>query len=249
MLRRSARSAFMPDAYVFPGGALDAADSSERALARVSGIDPTQLQAIFRDEAGAGAHAAAAALDPHRRSGLIVAAARELYEEAGILFAVHADGRRFEVRADRERSAYLEAMRVRVANGELPFAQLLEQLGAWIDARTFTYFSHWITPLAEPRRFDAYFFLAVAHADERARADSGETHDGLWIAPKRALERAAAGTFSLMFPTLEHLKRIAGYPSVEALVAFARTKRIVAVMPETSGGARFLIDDVVALGW
>ena len=249
MLRRSSRSAFMPDVYVFPGGTLDAGDYSEHALARVRGIDEVRAPALFRDEPGAGAHAFAVALDPCQRIGLIVTAARELYEEAGVLLAMQADGSRLEFGADHANSAHLETMRSTVASGGVPFAQLLEEMEAWIDARAFIYFSHWITPAAEPRRFDAYFFLAVARADERARADASETHDGIWIAPERALERAAAGTFSLRFPTIEHLKRLVGYASIAALLEFARTKRIVAVMPEVAPGKRFLIDELAALGW
>jgi recombination protein RecT len=69
VVRRSVRSAFMPDAYVFPGGALDAGDTLPQATARL-------------DAAPAGIAPAFA-----------VAAIRELFEEAGILLARHEDGR------------------------------------------------------------------------------------------------------------------------------------------------------------
>lgn len=247
MLRRSARSAFMPDVYVFPGGALDEADFSDRALARVAGIGRAGADAIFRDEPDAGAHADATALDARRRAGLIVTAARELYEEAGVLLTVRPDGARLELDADQ--TASIDALRAQVARGEIPFAALLENLDAAIDARAFIYFSHWITPPVEPRRFDAYFFLAAARPDEYAQADAEETHDGIWIAPHDALRRASEGTLALMFPTIEHLKRLLGHDSLEALLAFGRSKRIVPVMPTVLDGQRFLLDDGVAAGW
>src|SRR5512139_792646 len=45
MLQRTASAAFLPGAYVFPGGALDPDDASERALRRVRGLDDAQASA------------------------------------------------------------------------------------------------------------------------------------------------------------------------------------------------------------
>jgi recombination protein RecT len=68
LARRSGRSAFVPDVYVFPGGGLDAEDASPRAIARLDRLD--------------------GAVPP----AFAVAAIRELFEEAGILLAREADG-------------------------------------------------------------------------------------------------------------------------------------------------------------
>jgi 8-oxo-dGTP pyrophosphatase MutT (NUDIX family) len=68
VVRRSARSAFMPDAYVFPGGALDAGDAAPQAVARLDSV-PAGVPAEFA-----------------------VAAIRELFEEAGVLLAHRPDG-------------------------------------------------------------------------------------------------------------------------------------------------------------
>lgn len=67
LTRRHSRSRFMPDAFVFPGGAVDAADRAV-ATARVRG------------SAGAAA------------PELVVAAIRETFEEAGVLLASDAAG-------------------------------------------------------------------------------------------------------------------------------------------------------------
>lgn len=70
MTRRSASASFAPGAYVFPGGALDAADGSEQAKA-LSNVRPTQ-----GDE----------------QRAFSVAAIREAFEELGILLACRPDG-------------------------------------------------------------------------------------------------------------------------------------------------------------
>ena len=69
MTRRSASASFAPGAYVFPGGAIDAADSAAYAIAarRPTQGDLQLTQAI--------------------------AAIRESFEELGVLLARHADGR------------------------------------------------------------------------------------------------------------------------------------------------------------
>ncbi|MES2999336.1 MAG: MBL fold metallo-hydrolase [Pseudomonadota bacterium] len=69
MTRRSATASFAPGAYVFPGGAIDAADAQAHALAARR---PTQEDL---------------------RLTQAIAAIRESFEELGVLLARHADGR------------------------------------------------------------------------------------------------------------------------------------------------------------
>ena len=73
MLQRTSKAAFLPGAYVFPGGALDADDASERAAKRVRGLADAQASARMGLAAGGLAY--------------WVAAARECFEESGILLA------------------------------------------------------------------------------------------------------------------------------------------------------------------
>jgi recombination protein RecT len=68
MTRRSSKASFVPGAYVFPGGGIDAADAACHAIA--------QRRATQNDEALTQA----------------VAAIRESFEELGVLLARHADG-------------------------------------------------------------------------------------------------------------------------------------------------------------
>jgi recombination protein RecT len=201
MARRSARSAFMPDAYVFPGGALDARDDSAQALALLDSV-PAGVEGAFA-----------------------VAAIRELLEEAGVLLARRSDGA-------APNAADVAALRQRLAAGD-DFAELLER-DAWrIAASALTYYSRWITPPGEmARRFDARFFTARAPANQAAAADAVELHDGLWIAPREAIARFERGEWTVAYPTLRHLERLAAFSTVDELVAHARTRTPVAVMPD-----------------
>jgi 8-oxo-dGTP pyrophosphatase MutT (NUDIX family) len=200
MARRSSRSSFVPDAYVFPGGGVDAADRSPELLARLNG------------EAAPGPEFAIAAL-------------RELFEEAGILIASDFAGRRTALGADR-----LEALRA-ARNAGQPFDALLERERLYLDARDLIHYSNWITPVSEPLRFDVHFYLAAAPLDQVASVDAVEVHDGAWFAPGEALERAARGELSIIFPTRMHLERLAAFSTLEDLFAHARARVVAPVMP------------------
>lgn len=232
MLRRSRRSAFAPGAYVFPGGTLDPGDTSEAALARTAGADERRLTREFRAQPGP--------LASREKAGLLIAALRELYEEAGVLLLCGSDA---------AHAARIREARALLQNGTLSFAELLTQLDAYADARALTLFSRWITPPSEPRRYDTHFFVAKAGPDVVADADARETHDGLWIAPAEALERARAGTFALVYPTFKHLERLARFDDVDALVAFARTKPIYSVMPEGTAERGFALPERLEHAW
>jgi hypothetical protein len=99
------------------------------------------------------------------------------------------------------------------------------------------FFSRWITPPIEPRRFDARFFVARAPFDQVAEADAREVVDGRWLRPADALAAFARGELGMIFPTITHLERIAPFATVAELLDFAARKRIATVQPnETEDG-------------
>jgi 8-oxo-dGTP pyrophosphatase MutT (NUDIX family) len=228
MLRRSTRSSFQPNVYVFPGGTVDRRDAAPEMLARLRRDGE-------RDTA----------LAPQ----IAVAAIRELFEEAGVLLACDSAGVPIAFDPNSPAGDALEQARVEVASGRLAFDALLDRLNAWADGRSLTYYSHWITPVSEPRRFDTHFFIAQAQADQVAEADRVETHDGLWIEPATALRRYQAGEFALIFPTIKHLERLAAQPTIDAVVASAREKRIVTVIPTILADRGPVLPEDVASSW
>jgi recombination protein RecT len=211
MLRRSARSAFAPDAFVFPGGALEPQD------------DETAQRLEISD----------ARLSVEARP-LVVTALRELFEEAGVLFALDASGAPVGAQQIQPRHAELQGLRERIARGETTFETALAGFKWRLDARPLAPFSHWLTPNSEARRFDTWFFAARTPAGQTPLADADETHDGRWIAPGDALAEQRAGTMHVVYPTIKHLERLAAFESVDEVLAFARSKQILTVAPDTS---------------
>ncbi|MBV9547845.1 MAG: NUDIX hydrolase [Chloroflexi bacterium] len=221
MVRRHASSPAFPSAYVFPGGtvhdedlALQVADSAA-LTAGVSARADTKVA-------------------PEQAKALYVCAVRELFEEAGVLLVRDATGRLLEVDVSeitlQER---LESMRLRLQAHELSLAEVLADHGWQPAFDRLVPFSHWITPAAVATRFDTRFFVADLPRGQSALHDTIETSEGIWLTPARALE----ADYHTLFPTTEHLKRLAAFPQVADLLEFGRTKPIRTVTPDLNRGA------------
>ena len=159
MTRRSLKASFAPGAYVFPGGVLDAADSSE-TVHQVSRADPRQRVD-----------------DRH----FATAAIREAFEELGILFATTSpSGDEFAAQAvidSMDRGAEADLIGQITARG---LTLALDRI-RWL--------AHWITDRDLPRRFDTRFLVAMMPPGQEPRADEGEQFDPVWISPAEALRR------------------------------------------------------------
>jgi hypothetical protein len=108
------------------------------------------------------------------------------------------------------------------------------------------YFSHWITPEAEPRRYDTRFFAAALPDGRRIRADEREMVDALWISPAEALERFSANRLPMVFPTVRTLQDLAKFDSVADALKALRSRDVEAVLPRlvrTDDGVGIVIDE------
>lgn len=222
MVRRPARAAAFADAFVFPGGSVGPGDTT-----------PDPIDGGFREAAATRALSERGGLPSTSDAealGFYRAALRELFEEAGVLLARDARGETV-VLCDADAVLWDERRRA-VQAGGISFVDLLRANALTLDHPALIYFSHWITPPSEPRRFDTRFFLALLPDGQRAAHCNVETTAGAWVSPIEALERYAAGRFPLVVPTRKHLERLAAHPTLDDVVAFARTKPIHTVQPE-----------------
>jgi 8-oxo-dGTP pyrophosphatase MutT (NUDIX family) len=202
MLRRALGASFAGGVYVFPGGRVDAADHGGELEAVCDDLDDRQASARL-------------GLD---RGGLAywVAAVRECFEEAGVLLARPVDGDaaiRFDDAAIEQRFG---VARRAVHSGELSLVDLCAAEGLRLLTGLVQYVSHWITPIGEPKRFDTRFFLALAPAAQEPLHDDAETIASLWVTPRDALARAAAGELQLYPPTIRNLEFLDQHASAGA---------------------------------
>lgn len=211
---------FASGALVFPGGRIDP-DDHEIAL------NPA-LFPLLPDLSPAAA-------------ALRVGALRETFEECGILWA-RARGETSLVSAIRLQSIE-EKWRAPMTAGEASFTDILNAEELVLAPDVLVPFAHWITPAHMTKRFDTFFFLGVAPADQVAVHDGGEAVDSVWLPPLKAIEQANAGTYKLVFPTQKNLEKLGRTTSTQAALAAARTAKIVPVMPvmeKSENGVRLM---------
>jgi len=223
MLRRPAAMAFAPGAYVFPGGSVDAADSDPEI--GWSGPDPAE----FGERLGCSAADARA---------LVCAAVRETFEESGVLLAGGPDG------SPAVPDPSLDEDRAALAAGSRSFGELLSRRGLVLHAGLLTPWARWITPEAEPRRFDARFFAAQLPPGQRAVGHQAEADRTAWVRPRAAIDAARAGSMTLLPPTMTTLNEFASLGGVAKILGRPRT--IMPIMPRLvaeNGEAWLLIPD------
>lgn len=87
--------------------------------------------------------------------------------------------------------------------------------------------SHWVTPEAEPRRYDTWFFAARLPTGAEARIDGIEAVAGGWFTPEAAIAQACAGTLPVAPPTLRTLMELAPFANVDAVLAAPRRMPLI----------------------
>jgi 8-oxo-dGTP pyrophosphatase MutT (NUDIX family) len=206
MLRRHPEAVFAADAWVFPGGRVDEADFATPIAAGPSDVEASAALGI-----------------PSGGLAYWVAAARECFEEAGILLARHAGtGAWLDTTSDWD-AARLARCRREVHAGVTTLADVLDANGLELDLSGVHYVSHWITPPrpGTARRFDTRFFVAEAPPDQVVSHDAAETVESVWTAPADALARGRAGEITLLIPTVANLEALARFSSLADFVEFA----------------------------
>jgi 8-oxo-dGTP pyrophosphatase MutT (NUDIX family) len=110
--------------------------------------------------------------------------------------------------------------------------ELREEAGIILeDPQALVKFSRWITPAQVQIRFDTHFFLAGLPAGQEPKIDGEECVDVGWFTPEAALDAHSAGELALVFPTIKHLEQLREFPSVEALLAYARGREVLPIEP------------------
>jgi ribonuclease/clavin/mitogillin len=185
-VRRGEQLKFAGGFYAFPGGRVDVQDS---------GVPVDGGEALGAAEAPC-----------------VVAAARELFEETGVL-AVPGGGAVPAAERKQVRAALLH--RPEPGEKAASFGDFLARHRLRVDARWYTPAGRWVTPAAMPIRFDARFYLVDLPPGEVAEIWPGELADGEWIDPAAALRRWEAGSALLHPPawhTLKALEWAPGHP-------------------------------------
>jgi 8-oxo-dGTP pyrophosphatase MutT (NUDIX family) len=114
--------------------------------------------------------------------------------------------------------------------------ELEEEAGIALgDEEELVLFSRWITPEVVSRRFDAWFFLALAPAHTPPEPDGVETTEARWFEPAAALAAQEAGELTLAFPTINQLQTLRPYRTSDEALDAHRGREIEPILPKVIG--------------
>jgi glyoxylase-like metal-dependent hydrolase (beta-lactamase superfamily II)/8-oxo-dGTP pyrophosphatase MutT (NUDIX family) len=132
---------------------------------------------------------------------MISCAAREMFEETGVLLA-----RGAETLTTGQRSSLLDDLESK----RMTWPELLNHYGLRLDAKDFTFAGRWVTPPFAPRRFDTWFFLVNCPAKQEPHvAGDAELSSGEWISAREAYARWERNEVLAAPPVLHALQSLA----------------------------------------
>ena len=222
MIRRHAQSDVLGGAYVFPGGKLDPADSEIAVTQRIDALADDLHVALGEPH-----------LDSTTAAALFVAAARETFEECGILMA-HGVGQEG-----------VELALKRAGEGAT-FAQMIDELQLRIRTSGLVPWTRWITPrmaAVMTKRFDTRFFVAEVPEGIVAQHDDHEATEAVWLRPRAALERYWNREIQLAPPQIQSLAHLARHARAADVLDEARERLPPLIEPESfeEDGERVLV--------
>jgi glyoxylase-like metal-dependent hydrolase (beta-lactamase superfamily II)/8-oxo-dGTP pyrophosphatase MutT (NUDIX family) len=170
-VQRSFKLAFLGGFHAFPGGQIDAGDAE---------VDVRN------------------APNP-QTAAMISGAARELFEELGVLAV-----RGGETLTKGQRASLLDDLEA----GRMTWPDLLRHYELYLDADDFTYVGRWVTPPFNSRRFDTWFFLVKCPPKQEPNVIAGELESGEWRTARDAYDRWMRDLVVAVPPTLHALRTL-----------------------------------------
>ena len=99
--------------------------------------------------------------------------------------------------------------------------ELDEEAGVRLHVHALVPWARWLTPEFEPKRFDAFFFVAAMPAGQSARGDTESDHM-LWLPPGAALG------LPMLPPTRYTVAELARFPDVASVLAAGNARDVSA---------------------
>jgi len=211
LMRRHRAMEFVGGVVVFPGGGVD--DRDRNADIDWYGPPPSWWAQRF-------------GIDEDLALALVCAAARETFEESGVLFAGPGNDGAPGIVSD---TSVYTAARAALADNSLSFGDFLRDEGLVLRADLLRPWANWVTPKEErTRRYDTYFFVGALPEGQDADGENTESDKAGWATPQQALTDFADHRTFLLPPTWTQLDSLHGRTVADVLTV---DRQIAAVEP------------------
>lgn len=108
--------------------------------------------------------------------------------------------------------------------------EVAEETGVLLTPGALRPWARWLTPPGQSRRYDTFFLAAELPEGQRARVATAESSADHWLTPRAALQRAQAGEWAMLPPTVAMLESLAAHENVVGVLSHRPT--IALVEPE-----------------
>ncbi|XP_046336974.1 acyl-coenzyme A diphosphatase NUDT19-like [Haliotis rufescens] len=243
MLKRSSKSTFMPNLYVFPGGVASDADFSKDWLDIFGQAGELSRSNLFNFVKGNGQGAPMFSRIRDAEFTAIpseiafrICAIRETFEESGVLLARNVSNLKQTTVMNVDSPTYGNALktdsnintwRKRVEENASEFITMCRDMKIVPDVWSLYEWSDWLTPAHEiilhrkPRRYDTAFFLCCLEEKPDVAEDKGETVHSQWGSPLNILMEFEGGWAGIAPPQMYELARLLNMSSLEELHHFS----------------------------
>nr|XP_039256880.1 nucleoside diphosphate-linked moiety X motif 19-like [Styela clava] len=247
-LKRIAKSSFFPNAYVYPGGALDPADKHSRWIEIFQNIDPQFCDNVEKEFFVYQKDGKRSPLFPGDRDALSqgvlpneivfrICAIRETFEESGLLLLTNdVQSRRLKPNSVHASSVshlltsdIIEKWRNKVHNDANEFINLCIELNKVPDIWSLKEWSEWLTPVLSKnkagKRYDTVFYSCCLQEKPQYLAhDKVEMSESIWISPAEILRRYLTEDIFLAPPQILETLKLLNFSTIKSLADYM-TKR------------------------
>jgi nucleoside diphosphate-linked moiety X motif protein 19 len=229
MTKRSGKSSFMANTFVFPGGYVDREDFSSKwwSIFEISGVkrnDLSQLESSIHGPRPPMITQPGILTEKTTNDDLLppaiafrISAIRETFEETGILLTTSPSTGLNDVD--------LKKWQKKIHENPSSFADFCFTTKVCPDIWSLYEWSNWLTPLfVEQKRFDTIFYVCCIDSLPKAVSDENEVSQLKWITPLEMLEEHVQKKAKLAPPQVYELSRMRNFTNLDEFRSFAKER-------------------------
>ncbi|XP_040185392.1 nucleoside diphosphate-linked moiety X motif 19 [Rana temporaria] len=241
LLKRSQKSGFMPNAFVFPGGVADFSDFSNdwiQVFQRHANKPNFGLGVVRQPP---GTRSPMFVTDRMKFGSVIpgevafrICAIRETFEESGILLVVpdsaEVDANQDLADAYEQDGEAMAKWREEVQNNPLQFIEMCKEMRCVPNIWALHEWGNWLTPVfstsTRARRFDTAFYIACLQKKPVTTDDQKEMASFNWWTPQEAIEEYRTQGTWIPPPQFYDLSRLSHFTSIHELHRFSSSRAL-----------------------